>query len=242
MNPTKALAHPITLGVFPLPNRVMEVVAVYEDPETAETLTPDSVSRAFGDHTLLQKNMAPHFIWKHKIASIPASVAAISILACGGQLPTSSTPDLWEAAIKGNTTEISRLISENTDIDAREPTGGSSALMLACIYGQTEAAEALIKNGASLTLKNNDGATALHIAAFFCHKETVILLLEQGANPNSKNNSGQTPLESISGNWGKDVEGLYDYVIKIYDLNMSIDRIKNDRPKVVDVLSSQKKE
>ena len=46
MNPTKALAHPITLGVFPLPNRVMEVVAVYEDPETAETPALDSVSRA----------------------------------------------------------------------------------------------------------------------------------------------------------------------------------------------------
>ena len=50
MNPTKALAHPITLGVFPLPNRVMEVVAVYEDPETAETPDLDSVSQAFGGH------------------------------------------------------------------------------------------------------------------------------------------------------------------------------------------------
>ena len=50
MNPTKALAHPITLEVFPLPNRVMEVVAVYEDPETAETPALDSVSRAFVDH------------------------------------------------------------------------------------------------------------------------------------------------------------------------------------------------
>ena len=28
----------------------MEVVAVYEDPETAETPALDSVSRAFGDH------------------------------------------------------------------------------------------------------------------------------------------------------------------------------------------------
>ena len=198
--------------------------------------------------TYSKKAMIPYSNWKIKIDSILASITAISILACGGQLPTPATPatpatpDLWEAAIEGNTTEIRRLMSENTEIDAREPTGGSSALMLACIYGQTEAAKVLIKNGASLTLKNNDGATALHIAAFFCHKETVILLLEQGANPNSKNNSGQTPLESISGNWGKDVEGLYDYVIKIYDLNMSIDRIKNDRPKVVDVLSSQKKE
>ena len=42
MNPTKALAHPITLEVFPLPNRVMGVVAVYEDPETAETPALDS--------------------------------------------------------------------------------------------------------------------------------------------------------------------------------------------------------
>ena len=50
MNPTKALAHPITLEVFPLPNRVMEVVAVYEDPETAETPALDSVSRAFPGH------------------------------------------------------------------------------------------------------------------------------------------------------------------------------------------------
>ena len=50
MNPTKALAHPITLEVFPLPNRVMEVVAVYEVLETAETPALDSASRAFGDH------------------------------------------------------------------------------------------------------------------------------------------------------------------------------------------------
>ena len=192
--------------------------------------------------TYSKKDMASHPNWKVNLSSIPASIAAISILACGGQLPTPATPDLWEAAVKGDTTEIRQLISENTEIDAQEPVGGSSALMLACLYGQTESAEALIEHGASLTLKNNDGATALHIAAFFCHKETVLLLLEQGANPNATNNSGQTPLESISGKWGKDVEGLYDYVIKIYDLNMSIDRIKNDRPKVVDVLSSQKKE
>ena len=192
--------------------------------------------------TYSKKDMASHSNWKVNLSSIPASIAAISILACGGQLPTPATPDLWEAAVKGDTTEIRQLISENTKIDAQEPVGGSSALMLACLYGQTESAEALIEHGASLTLKNNDGATALHIAAFFCHKETVLLLLEQGANPNATNNSGQTPLESISGKWGKDVEGLYDYVIKIYDLNMSIDRIKNDRPKVVDVLSSQKKE
>ena len=50
MNPTKALTHPITLEVFPPPNRVMEVVAVYEDPETAETPALDSVNRTFDNH------------------------------------------------------------------------------------------------------------------------------------------------------------------------------------------------
>jgi hypothetical protein len=205
-------------------------------------MLPETSNDVIMKETYSKKDMASHPNWKVNLSSIPASITAISILACGGQLPTPATPDLWEAAIKGDTTEIRQLISENTEIDAQEPVGGSSALMLACIYGQTEAAEALIKNGASLTLKNNDGATALHIAAFFCHKETVLLLLEQGANPNATNNSGQTPLESISGKWGKDVEGLYGYVIKIYDLNMSIDRIENDRPGVVDILSSPQKE
>ncbi len=69
--------------------------------------------------------------------------------------------DLWTAAGTGNIEAIRQHVATGTDLNAKEPAGGSTPLLVAALYGQTEAARLLIEKGAKLEAKNNDGATPL---------------------------------------------------------------------------------
>jgi ankyrin repeat protein len=104
---------------------------------------------------------------------VNAFILVIAFLVVYGQIEPQSTAaapsvGIWTAAAQGNIEAIKQHISAGTDLNAKEPAGGSTLLMVAALYGQTEAARLLIENGANLNARNNDGATALHAAAFFC--------------------------------------------------------------------------
>ena len=144
--------------------------------------------------------------------------------------------DIWTAAATGNGGAIEQHVAEGTDIDAKDPAGGASALIVAALYGQTEAARVLVDNGASVNSRNNDGATALHVAAFFCHPETVALLLDQGADPGARNRFGQTPLETVAGEWNSDLAGIYDMVAGLWKLELDMERIRDTRPQVAEII------
>ncbi|MDQ2178072.1 ankyrin repeat domain-containing protein [Marinifilum sp. D714] len=149
--------------------------------------------------------------------------------------------DIHAATFMGNVKVVKQHIAAGTDLNSKEPIGGSTPLITACLFGKTEVAKALINAGADLNLKNNDGSTALHVAAFFCRTDIVKTLIEKGADQSVKNNAGATALESVSAPFVK-VRGIYEFFNKELGplgLRLNFDRIEKTRPEVAELLSQQ---
>ena len=145
---------------------------------------------------------------------------------------------LHEAVIQGNLETIRQHINAGSDLDKKEPSGGSSPLITAATFGKTEVALALIEAGADVNFKNNEGSTPLHAAAFFCRTEIVEALLTNGTDKNIKNNAGSTALESVTAPF-EAVKGIYDYFGKILGplgLKLDYKQIKKTRPKIAEML------
>jgi uncharacterized protein len=146
--------------------------------------------------------------------------------------------DIHTAIVMGNLEAVRQHIKAGTDLNLKEPAGGSTPLITAVVFGKTEIALALIEAGADLNLKNNDGSTALHSAAFFCRIEIVKALLEKGADKNVRNNYGSTPLETVEAPFN-DVKGIYDQIGRdLGPLGFKLDyaRIEKTRPIIADML------
>ncbi len=165
-----------------------------------------------------------------------AIIAAVFMVTCGNVESQPRGADIWTAAAKGNTGAIQQHLSTGTDVNARGPVNRGTPLIAAAAYGQTEAAALLMKNGAELEAKNNDGATALLAAAFLCHAETVKLLLENGANVNARNNRGETPLDAVSGEWGPELEGVYQFLAGALQIELDLENVYNQRPVIAGIL------
>jgi hypothetical protein len=146
--------------------------------------------------------------------------------------------DIHSATVIGDLDVIQQHILAGTDLDAREPSMGSSALISAAVFGRTEIARALIEAGADVNLQNNEGSSALHSAAFLCRKEIVEMLLEHGADTSLKNIYGSTPLQSVIPSFA-DVKPIYDQFSKdLGPLGFKLDYeyVESTRPIIADML------
>ncbi len=164
----------------------------------------------------------------------------IAFLGISGQTAQSTTEEqnvnIWKAAATGNLEAIKQHLAVGTDLNAKEPSGSGTPLIIAALYGQTEAAKLLIEEGANINARNDVGGTALHNAAFFCHNRIVKLLLSKGADVNAKNNRGETPLYTVAGEWSQELERFYKWIGAILQLQLDLERIKAARPKVAALL------
>jgi len=144
--------------------------------------------------------------------------------------------DIWTAAAQGDIGAIKQHGSSGTDLNAREPAMGNTPLIVAALYGQTEAARQLIENGANLEARNNIGNAAIHEAVSYCRIETIKLLVDQGAEVNAKNFSGLTPLDLVASPWNQPLEGVYRTVAGLLQIKPDLERIKGARPQVAEIL------
>jgi ankyrin repeat protein len=117
--------------------------------------------------------------------------------------------DIHTAVVSDNLAALKQHIAAGTDINQKDPFGGSSPLISAAVFGKPEAAKILIDAGADINFTNNDGSTPLHTAAFFCRPEIVKMLLDKNADKTIKNRFGSTPYESVV--------GPYDQVKSVYE-------------------------
>ena len=172
--------------------------------------------------------------------NITAWILVIVLLVACGQTKKldAAAPDvdIWKAAASGNITAIKQHLEAGTDVDAKEPPGGGTPLLVAATFGQVEAVKFLIEKGANVNAKSNDAATALHGAAFFCHTEIVKLLLDKGAEVNAKNIRGETPLDAVASQWNQELEGIYTWLAELWKLQLDLERIKATRPRVAALL------
>lgn len=146
--------------------------------------------------------------------------------------------DIHTAVISGNLEALKQHIAAGTNINEKDPFGGSSPLISAAVFGKTEEAKTLVEAGADLNFQNNDGSTALHSAAFFCRPEIVKMLLDKGANKTIKNRYGATPYKTVAGSFAES-KSAYDMLGKMLEpmgLKLDYAYIEKTRPAIATML------
>ena len=145
---------------------------------------------------------------------------------------------IHDAVIAGNLEAVKQHIAARTDLNQKDPFGGSSPLILASVFGKEEIAKTLIEAGVKLDQRNNDGSTALISAAFFCRSEMVQMLLDAGADKEIKNNYGSTALDNAMIPF-KDIEPVYKMMqqqLAAMGLEVDLKRIEATRPQIIQML------
>jgi ankyrin repeat protein len=142
--------------------------------------------------------------------------------------------DIHTAVVTNNLEVLKQHIAAGSDLNEKDPFGGSSPLISAAVFGKTEAAKLLVDAGADIDFQNNDGSTALHSAAFFCRPEIVQMLLDKGADKTIKNKFGATPYETVAGSFA-DAKSSYDMIGKMLEpmgLKLDYVYIEKTRPQI----------
>lgn len=174
---------------------------------------------------------------------------ALLLSACGGKGNTTQNAsfesdikapeiDLHTAVISDNMEAVKQHIAAGSDLNVRDPFGGSSPLISAAVFGKTEMAKVLIEAGVDLNFQNNDGSTALLTAAFFCRPEIVQLLLDKNADKTIKNKYGATAYENVAGSFS-DIKPAYDMMGKVLGpmgLKLDYTYIEKTRPEIAEML------
>lgn len=170
------------------------------------------------------------------------------LVCCSGKSETSaqSVPqakapavDIHTAVITNNLEALRQHIAAKSNINERDPFGGSSPLISACVFGKPEAAKVLIEAGADINFQNNDGSTPLHTAAFFCRPEIVKMLIAKGADRTIKNKYGATPYETVAAPF-TDVKGAYDMMVTALapmGLKLDYTYLEKTRPEIAAMLN-----
>jgi ankyrin repeat protein len=146
--------------------------------------------------------------------------------------------DLHTAVMTNNIEVVKQHIAAGSKLNEKEPSGGSSPLIMAAAFGKTEIAKLLIQAGADLKVQNNDGSTALHNAAFFCRPEIAKMLLNKGADKMTKNKYGQTARETVAGPFAE-VKVFYQQLgtmLEPLGLKLDLAYIEKTRPKMAAML------
>lgn len=146
--------------------------------------------------------------------------------------------DIHTAVATGDEAAVRQHINAGTDINTKDPFGGSSPLISACVFGKPGIARILIDAGADINLQNNDGSTALHSAAFFCRPEIVKMLLEKGADKSLRNRFNATAYESVLAPFDE-VKPAYDMMVSMLGpmgLTLDYEYLKKTRPEIAALL------
>jgi uncharacterized protein len=94
----------------------------------------------------------------------------------------------------GQADEMKTLLDWGAEIEAREGTKGTTALITAAASNQTGPMRMLLERGADIEARTFEGKTALMVAAFVGHYEAARLLLENGADLEAKDKLGNDAL------------------------------------------------
>jgi ankyrin repeat protein len=146
--------------------------------------------------------------------------------------------DIHTAVVTDNLDALKQHIAAGTNINEKDPFGGSSPLISAAVFGKPEAAKILLDAGADVNFQNNDGSTALHTAAFFCHKDIVAMLLEKNADKTIRNSFGATAQESVALPFAqvKDAYDMMGNILGPMGLKLDYAHIEKTRPEIAEML------
>lgn len=169
------------------------------------------------------------------------------LTACAGKgnpdksnAPLNEAPsiDIHTAVSTGNKEALKQHLAAGTDINTKDPFGGSSPLITAAVFGKTDMARILIDSGADINFRNKDGSTALLSAAFFGRPEIVRMLLDAGADKSIKNKFGSTAYDAVAAPFDE-MKNTYDMMSKVLKpLGLTLDYayLEKIRPVIADML------
>jgi uncharacterized protein len=146
--------------------------------------------------------------------------------------------DIHTAILTDNMDALKQHIAAGSNLNEKDPFGGSSPLITASLFNKPEMVAILLDAGADVDFQNNDGSTALHTAAFFCRPEIVKTLLGKGADKAIKNKFGATAYESVAAPFA-DVKGTYDMmgtVLAPMGLKLDYPYIEKTRPVIASLV------
>jgi len=146
--------------------------------------------------------------------------------------------DIHTAVISDNLEAVKQHIAAGSDLNVKDPFGGSSPLISAAVFGKTEAAKLLLNAGVDINFQNNDGSTALHTAAFFCRPEIVKLLLDKKADKSIKNKYGASAIDNVSAPFAqmKDAYDMMGNILGPMGLKLDYAYLEKTRPEIAQIL------
>ena len=146
--------------------------------------------------------------------------------------------DIHTAVVTNNLDALKRHIAAGSNINEKDPFGGSSPLISAAVFGKTDAARLLIDAGADVNFQNKEGSTALHTSAFFCRPEIVKMLLQKGADKTIKNNYNSTALQTVTTPFSE-AKPFYDMMVQALGpmgLKLDYAYVEKTRPEIANML------
>jgi len=123
-----------------------------------------------------------------------------------------------EAALEGDIEQVKLLISQGTDVNAKNEAGWTP-LHCAARYGHTDVVEWLLARGANVRARDALGWTPLHRATGSGAKYVPEMLVAKGADVKAKDKLGNTVIHHAAGVWHLK-EGLLEFLVaKGADIN-----------------------
>jgi len=113
----------------------------------------------------------------------------------------------FEAAATGRINQLAIQLARDPLLVNAYTEDGYQLLGIACLCGQRETAEFLIKAGASINTpsRNEQKAAPLQLAVEHNHLKIVTLLLDNNADPNALEQNGCTPLHAAAQNGNQEI-------------------------------------
>ncbi|KAL8755325.1 MAG: hypothetical protein Q9199_003722 [Rusavskia elegans] len=108
--------------------------------------------------------------------------------------PPGGTTAMYQAAKKGNTELVQRLLAAGANADAIA-TGTNTAMFQAAKKGNYDICKLLLENGAKVDARTTGGDTALRSVVGKNDMKVIRLLLDHGASISAKTCSGETALQ-----------------------------------------------
>ena len=142
---------------------------------------------------------------------------------------------IWLAAATGNMDMLADELRDGVSVDAKL-ADELTPLHLASLFGQANATEVLLKEGADRSIASSEGNTALHVASFLGHTAIVDQLLDAGADPILRNNLGFNAVDLAASPCNAEQQEYLSALADRLQTDFDLERIRRERHSVLKLL------